>query len=91
MKTIIEEIGLAAALEQLAEESTELAQAALKYARKLRGNNPTPKTIEELEADLIEEFTDVTVCAMCLNLCADYNIMYSKMKRWEERIQNDKG
>lgn len=87
---IIDEIGMAATLEQLAEECTELAQAALKYARKLRGNNPTPKTFEELEADLIEEFTDVTVCAMCLKLCADYEIMFSKMKRWQERIKNDK-
>lgn len=87
---IIDEIGKAAALEQLAEECTELARAALKYSRKLRGNNPTPKTLEELEADLTEEFTDVTVCAMCLKLCADYEIMFSKMKRWQERIQNDK-
>lgn len=87
---IIDEIGKAAALEQLAEECTELAQAALKYSRKLRGNNPTPKTIEELEADLTEEFTDVTVCAMCLKLCADYEVMFSKMKRWQERIKNDK-
>lgn len=91
MTMIIDEIGKAAALEQLAEECTELAQAALKYSRKLRGNNPTPKTHEELEADLTEEFTDVTVCAMCLKLCADYEIMFSKMKRWQERIQNDKG
>lgn len=85
---IIDEIGKAAALEQLAEECTELAQAALKYSRKLRGNNPTPKTLEELEADLTEEFTDVTVCAMCLKLCADYEVMYSKMKRWQERLKN---
>ena len=87
---IIDEIGKAAALEQLAEEATELAQAALKYSRKLRGNNPTPKTLGELEADLIEEFTDVTVCAMCLKLCADYDLMFSKMKRWQERLNHDK-
>lgn len=40
---ILEMIGTAALLEQLAEESAELAQAALKMARKLRGENPTPK------------------------------------------------
>ena len=44
---IVETIGTAAVLEQLAEESAELAQAALKLARKLRGGNPTPKTEQE--------------------------------------------
>mgnify|MGYP000797565855 CR=1 FL=1 len=34
---VLDTIGTAAALEQLAEESAELAQAALKMARKLRG------------------------------------------------------
>lgn len=87
---IVEKIGYPAAFEQLAEEAAELAQAALKYARKLRGENYTPKTIDELLNNLIEEYTDVIVCAMCLKLNADYELMFSKMKRWEERIQNDK-
>ena len=39
---MIEAIGSAAMLEQLAEESAELAQAALKAARILRDDNPTP-------------------------------------------------
>ena len=39
---IIEEIGEAAMLEQLAEECTELAKAALKMARIIRKENPTP-------------------------------------------------
>lgn len=38
---IIEEIGEAAMLEQLAEECTELAKAALKMARIIRKENPT--------------------------------------------------
>lgn len=87
---IIDKIGYPAAFEQLGEEATELAQAALKYARKLRGENYTPKTIAELMDNLIEEYTDVIVCAMCLGLNMNYEIMFSKMKRWEERIQNDK-
>lgn len=37
---IIEEIGEAAMLEQLAEECTELAKAALKMARIIRKENP---------------------------------------------------
>lgn len=40
---VLEMIGTAALLEQLAEESAELAQAALKMARKLRNENPTPE------------------------------------------------
>ena len=43
MNKIIEQIGECAVLEQLAEECVELAQAALKLARKKRGENPTPK------------------------------------------------
>ena len=34
-------------LAQLAEEASELAQAALKLRRALDGTNPTPKDIEE--------------------------------------------
>lgn len=44
---IIETIGTEAVLEQLAEKSAELAQAALKLARKMRGVNPTPKEEDE--------------------------------------------
>lgn len=46
MNFIIDEIGEAACLEQLAEEAAELAQAALKMARIIRGENPTPLTKE---------------------------------------------
>ena len=45
---IIDEIGVPAMLEQLAEECSELAHASLKLARKIRGENPTPKDIPEL-------------------------------------------
>ena len=44
---MIEAIGSAAMLEQLAEESAELAQAALKAARILRDDNLTPVTLPE--------------------------------------------
>ena len=35
-------------LAQLAEEASELAQAALKLLRALDGTNPTPKSVEEV-------------------------------------------
>lgn len=49
---IIDEIGKAAMLEQLAEECTELAKAALKMARIIRNENPTPVTEEEAIANI---------------------------------------
>ena len=45
---MIEKIGEPAMLEQLAEEAAELSHAALKLARIIRGENPTPVT--EVEA-----------------------------------------
>ena len=48
-------------LAQLAEEASELAQAALKLRRALDGKNPTPKSVEECEANLLEETADVKV------------------------------
>lgn len=54
-------IGVPASLEGLAEECTELAQAALKYARHLRGENPVRKSEEELRENLIEEFAHVYI------------------------------
>lgn len=46
MGLMLEKIGLPAMHEQLAEEATELAKEALKMARILRGENPTPVTME---------------------------------------------
>ena len=63
---ILEMIGTAALLEQLAEESAELAQAALKMARKLRGENPTPKSRADCIANLQEEIADVELCISIL-------------------------
>lgn len=48
-------------LAQLAEEASELAQAALKLRRALDGTNPTPKDIEECEMNPLEELADVKV------------------------------
>lgn len=84
----------AAILEQCAEECAELAQACLKLARKLRGENPTPKSKEELIADLTEELADVTVCtnimveAGILDDSEDiFDLIESKHIRWEERLE----
>lgn len=89
---ILNKIGEAAVLEQLAEECTELAQSALKLARKIRGENPTPKSLEECKASLQEEAADVE---LCINILPDGYIdwveygktMAQKHQRWLERLE----
>jgi len=56
----IKDLSRSAILENLAEECAELAHAALKEARRLRGENPTPATAEECRTALAEEAADVT-------------------------------
>lgn len=83
---MIEAIGRAAMLEQLAEEAAELAQAALKAARILRGDNPTPVTLKEAEEHLVEEYTDVYQCAMELDVPVDWAQIARKGERFAKRI-----
>ena len=93
MNDIIDSIGLPAVLEQLAEECSELAQASLKYARLLRGENPTPKTEQECLEALTEEIADVELCISILMIAGHVNsdtVMDTidvKDKRWHERLR----
>ena len=93
MNDIIDNIGLPAVLEQLAEECSELAQASLKYARLLRGENPTPKTEQECLESLTEEMADVELCISILMIAGHVNsdavmeLIEVKDKRWHKRIQ----
>ncbi len=59
---IREMMPLAEIMTQLAEEASELAQAALKYRRTLSNANPTPVTRHEAEILLLEEIADVKLC-----------------------------
>lgn len=88
-------------LAQLAEEASELAQAALKLRRALDGTNPTPKSVAKCEANLMEEFADINnaVNALCDAWFGDdldserefwnaeREIEYSKYKRWLSRLE----
>lgn len=92
--TIIEKIGDPAVLEQLAEECSELAQASLKLARKLRGENPTPKTYDDCYDALQEEMADVMLCMNTYmeRYSNDFymevaTIRDEKKARWEQRIK----
>jgi NTP pyrophosphatase (non-canonical NTP hydrolase) len=89
---MIEKIGEPAMLEQLAEESVELAKACLKLARKLRGENPTPKSKAECQRELLEEFTDVIQCSRELKLQPDEEQIEEKrlrfLTRWTAATQS---
>ena len=74
--------------EQLAEEAAELAQAANKMARVMRGTNPTPKTEEEARNSLIEEYTDVVnVGTNILDIHPDWLIGDYKLYRGKKRLE----
>ena len=68
--------------EQMAEECSELSKALLKKARKLRNENITPMSYAEINENLIEEYTDVTLCSMVLSLSPDPIILSEKLDRW---------
>lgn len=86
---MIEKIGAAAMLEQLAEEATELAHAAFKLARIERGENPTPVLKEDAMDHLIEEYTDVVQCAEELSLVPNREQIKLKKMRFEERWKEE--
>ena len=82
-------------LARLAEKASKLAQAALKLRRALDGANPTPKSVEECEANLIEEWADVDLSLRCA-LGTDYFYEYrtkveqmelKKLDRWLSRLE----
>ena len=83
---MLENIGTTAMLEQMAEEAAELAQAALKLARVLRAENPTPVTLEEAKMNLTAEFTDVQHCAGELKLETDWRQIDAKNRRFKQRM-----
>lgn len=93
MSTIVDKIGVPALLEQTAEECCELAQACLKMARKLRDENPTPKSVEDIRDNLVEEMADVDVCLEHIINTADivdvvefHTLKLDKTIRWCKRL-----
>lgn len=82
-------------LAQLAEEASELAQAALKLRRALDGTNPTPKSVEECKKAFEEEYADVMVCMVVLGASNERKaherieiIASEKYYRWLHRLQD---
>lgn len=83
-----EHINRAALYEHLAEESVELAQAALKFARYIRGENPTGTDYEKALENLVEEYTDVQLVADVIGLGINGAVYSHKEQRWINRILN---
>ncbi len=80
---------------QLAEEAVELAHAALKLERVLRGTNPTPVTKPEAMQKMLEETADVLNCLEVLRIWPGTEsievIRSEKMDRWVERLREKEG
>lgn len=74
-------------LAQLAEEASELAQAALKLRRALDGTNPTPKSIAECEANLMEEFADISNAVTALCDAWFGNSLDSECEFWDAKLE----
>ena len=83
-------IGLPAAYEGLAEEAVELAHAALKVARILRGDNPTPADLEKDKKAVREEYTDLMIYVFTLGIALDPGIYIDKIQRMRARIREAK-
>lgn len=77
---------------QLAEECSELAQAALKLRRAITKTNPTPVTYNQALEDLMEEAADVLLCLRVLPELEEYGYIIDigiteKAERWLSRLQ----
>lgn len=86
MNELLKKIGEPAALENLAEECSELAHAALKLARVLRNENPTPVKEEEARSNVEKELADVLASAYISDVKFDTDFVDAKLDRAEERI-----
>lgn len=78
---------------QLAEEATELAQAALKLKRAMEGTDPTSMSVEECAENVDEEIADVSLLVDLLgynkreHMLAQSGIAYRKAERWLKRLE----
>ena len=73
----------------LAEECSELAQAALKLRRSYDQTNPTPVDPDNAFEKLCEEIADVLLYIEQITLPRSYiwDIKKSKLERWKTRLK----
>ena len=91
MNIIKQKVPVTELLAGLAEEASELAQAALKLRRVYDGTNPTPVKEEDAQERLYEEMADVKLYCSMLKVNVKYisEMMLSKQKRWERRLMEE--
>ena len=73
----------------LAEECSELSQAALKLRRVFDQTNPTPVSEKDAKERFFEEVADVQLYMTMIDIPWNYikQIATEKQKRWEKRIE----
>lgn len=87
MNYICDNVSELSRLEQLGEECAELVADILKYLRKFTDDNPTPKSEQEILANIKEEIMDIQLCIdMVDSKLIDYDIYNRKLNRWAKRI-----
>lgn len=88
---IVENTDTLAILLALAEEASELSQAALKYARALGlVKHPTPTVSCEALRNLQEEINDLALVMLVAdykNIVSSMTIDYEKIERWANRLR----
>lgn len=96
LRYITENVSRSEILAQLAEEASELSQAALKMRRAEDGKNPTPMSTNDGRLALLQEWADVNLCAMALSETGldlgTYEtqvIIESKANRWANRLSEN--
>ena len=95
LQYVIDCMPLKELLAQLAEEASELAQAALKLRRVYDRTNPTPVPEEEAFKHLQEEIADVWLTLKALGLDEEPFVsgyqerMAEKAKRWVKRLDGN--
>ena len=94
MDKIISTLTLDDLLIQLAEEASELAQAATKYYRVMRGANSSPAPVQDARDALVEEIADVNVAAEAVRrkvgiTCDEIaEVEDAKIERWRRMVEN---
>lgn len=86
-REIIKQVGAPALFEGIAEEAVELAKAALKTARVMRKENPTPVTLDDAAREVVVEYSDLRIYIDILRIFVDGEVYDEKKQRFVERLK----
>ena len=97
---VLDSIGVYGAFQQIAEEASELAQAALKYLRFIKGVNPVYVNgvradkndsvfAQHLHDNIREELSDVVLACDVAGFKPYKSMMQWKLSRWRMRLEEN--